>query len=390
MTMAVRPDYFVDDFGQKDHDGFAVFEIDDEGAVCGMVTGINHPTREDAEQEMAELSGSAMQATAVPPGRTTVRLFEADRQLVRNLCSDPKASLFEGGNVSAVVNSDNTISLRMAGLSYTNDWIFSSGMLHPSDTRTERSSDLLGHLDEPIDSEYDSDQIEYTNDVSGWWKETKEGSRYLLLVMTRHPKTSPRPQPIDGPIARDLPDLVGGNASASDQSLQSQVMQEISRSGKAGALMVVASRSPDSVRAIAGRMLGRPVPGASIAPYIVVGLPDGFNGHTANFVGEPVERDGNLVKLICADRGREYKIRWIADADLQSAIASQVANAKAWEYRDEKEGVSFQSLDRLPAEKREQWTSERPLDAVPVSLVGLDVRVSDQAEERVVKPRMRP
>ncbi|NIF40137.1 hypothetical protein F3J14_04315 [Burkholderia sp. Tr-862] len=127
-----------------------------------------------------------------------------------------------------------------------------------------------------------------------------------------------------------------------------------------------------------------------MATYIVISLPDGYNGHTANFVGEPVERDGNHVKLKCAERGREYMIRWIADADLQAAIDSQLANAKAWEYRDENEGVSFQSLDRLPAEKREQWTSERPLDAVPASLVGLGVEASDQATEMAAKPRMRP
>lgn len=131
-------------------------------------------------------------------------------------------------------------------------------------------------------------------------------------------------------------------------------------------------------------------PPKNVAPYIVVSLPDGYNGHTLNFVGVPVERDGNLVKLKCAERGRENMIRWIVDADLRSAIESQVANAKAWEYRDEKEGVSFQSLDRLPVEKREQWTSERPLDAVPASLVGLDVSAPGRAEERAAKPRMRP
>ena len=116
-----------------------------------------------------------------------------------------------------------------------------------------------------------------------------------------------------------------------------------------------------------------------MATHIVVSLPDGYNGHTENFIGEPVQRDGNLVKLRCAGRGREHLIRWISEADLQTAIASQIAGAKAWEYRDEQEGVEFLSLDRLPAEKRDQWTSERPLDAVPASLVGLDVGATDQS-----------
>ncbi|KVO15216.1 hypothetical protein WJ74_11230 [Burkholderia ubonensis] len=53
-------------------------------------------------------------------------------------------------------------------------------------------------------------------------------------------------------------------------------------------------------------------------------------------------------------------------------------------------GVTFQTLDRLPPEKRKQWTSERPLDAVPASVVGLDEGAADQAEEPATKPRMRP
>ncbi len=114
---------------------------------------------------------------------------------------------------------------------------------------------------------------------------------------------------------------------------------------------------------------------------IVVSLPDGYNGHTANFIGEPVQRDGNLVKLRCAGRGREHLIRWIDEADLQAAIASQIASAKAWEYRDEQEGVEFFSLDRLPVEKRDQWTTERPLDVVPASLVGLDAGAPEQPRQ---------
>lgn len=177
--------------------------------------------------------------------------------------------------------------------------------------------------------------------------------------------------------------------SESEPTPEQPLANPLMRSGKAGALMIAASQSPDNVREIAGQMLGRPV-SVSGALYTVVSLPDGYNGHTANFISEPVERDGNHVKLKCAERGREYMTRWIADADLRSAIDSQVANAKAWEYRDEKEGVTFQSLDRLPARKRGQWTSERPLDAVPASLVGLCVEVPDPTTGTATKPRMRP
>jgi hypothetical protein len=118
-----------------------------------------------------------------------------------------------------------------------------------------------------------------------------------------------------------------------------------------------------------------------MATNIVVSLPDGYNGHTADFIGEPAQRDGNLVKLKCAGRGREHLIRWIDEADLQAAITSQIASAKAWEYRDEQEGVEFLSLDRLPVEKRAEWTTERPLDSVPASLVGLDAGAADQPSQ---------
>lgn len=105
---------------------------------------------------------------------------------------------------------------------------------------------------------------------------------------------------------------------------------------------------------------------------LIVALPDGYNGHTADFLVEPIERDGALVKLKAAERGREHLIRWIVEADLHAAIASQIAAAKAWEYRDEKEGVQFLSLDRLPNDKRAQWTSERPLASVPDTLKNID------------------
>lgn len=114
---------------------------------------------------------------------------------------------------------------------------------------------------------------------------------------------------------------------------------------------------------------------------VVVALADGYNGDTANFVAEPIARDGNLVKLAGAGRGREHLFRWIDASDLRSAIVSQVARAKAWEYRDEQEGVELLSLDRLPLEKRAQWTSERPLNSVPASLIGLDTRVRDEPRQ---------
>lgn len=53
-------------------------------------------------------------------------------------------------------------------------------------------------------------------------------------------------------------------------------------------------------------------------------LPDGYNGHTAKSYTEPVQRDGNLVKLMCAEPGKEYMIRWAEYAKLQTAIALEL------------------------------------------------------------------
>lgn len=42
----------------------------------------------------------------------------------------------------------------------------------------------------------------------------------------------------------------------------------------------------------------------------IIELPDGFNGHKAKFYAEPIERDGNLVKLRCAEPAKEYMTAW--------------------------------------------------------------------------------
>ena len=104
---------------------------------------------------------------------------------------------------------------------------------------------------------------------------------------------------------------------------------------------------------------------------VIITLPDGYNGHLAQFDSEPIERDGAHVKLRCSEQGKQHLIRWIMEEDLRNAMEAQIADAKAWIYRDETEGVQLLSLDRLAAEKRTAWTSERPLDTVPESLVDL-------------------
>jgi hypothetical protein len=56
----------------------------------------------------------------------------------------------------------------------------------------------------------------------------------------------------------------------------------------------------------------------------IVTLPDGYNGHTVRCYAEPIERDGNLVKLRVAEPGKEYMIRWahVSDVEKQAHVAT--------------------------------------------------------------------
>jgi hypothetical protein len=45
-------------------------------------------------------------------------------------------------------------------------------------------------------------------------------------------------------------------------------------------------------------------------------LPDGYNGHTVKCYVEPIEVDGNLVKLQVAEPDKKYMFRWARKNDL--------------------------------------------------------------------------
>lgn len=49
-------------------------------------------------------------------------------------------------------------------------------------------------------------------------------------------------------------------------------------------------------------------------------LPDGYNGHRAKFYIEPLEVDGNLLKLRCAEEDQEYMFRWCRKEDYNRAL----------------------------------------------------------------------
>jgi hypothetical protein len=51
-----------------------------------------------------------------------------------------------------------------------------------------------------------------------------------------------------------------------------------------------------------------------------VTLPDGYNGSTMSFHRKPIERDGHLVKLQCAEPGKGHLITWARLEDLVPAM----------------------------------------------------------------------
>lgn len=49
----------------------------------------------------------------------------------------------------------------------------------------------------------------------------------------------------------------------------------------------------------------------------IIELPDGFNGATMAFYADPIEVDGEMVKLQCALPGKGHLIRWARKSDLK-------------------------------------------------------------------------
>jgi hypothetical protein len=48
-----------------------------------------------------------------------------------------------------------------------------------------------------------------------------------------------------------------------------------------------------------------------------VRLPDGYNGRTALFFADPIERQSDTVKLQCAEAGKQHLIRWAYAIDVE-------------------------------------------------------------------------
>lgn len=49
-------------------------------------------------------------------------------------------------------------------------------------------------------------------------------------------------------------------------------------------------------------------------------LLDGYNGDTAKFYTRPLAIDGDLIKLQCAEPGKEYMIRWATIEEVKQEI----------------------------------------------------------------------
>ncbi|KVD93034.1 hypothetical protein WS63_08350 [Burkholderia stagnalis] len=384
VRMAVQSKVFEDDDRFKTVEGYWVVETEGDGSVCGVVSGTLHATREDAEKEMAGLNSAARVAVETLDNHLRPSEATPEMDVASPLIRSKAGSLMLAASRSP--EHVREIAGQMLGRPVSVTVVAShrafpeechaDGVMFP-DGRVVVDSPFkwvreIQYLAAPTYQSIGMSHVVLPDgqELDDGWQEIG----YDEISATDFADLQRRVEALEMAIAR-------GEELPTTDALLARFQHVMDRSR----WMI----DMDSGKVVEARWDAEDPP-KNVAPHIVVSLPDGYNGHTLNFVGVPVECDGNHVKLKCAERGREYMIRWISDADLQSAIDSQVANAKAWEYRDEKEGVSFQSLDRLPAEKREQWTSERPLDAVPASLVGLGVEASDQAAEMASKPRMRP
>jgi hypothetical protein len=55
-------------------------------------------------------------------------------------------------------------------------------------------------------------------------------------------------------------------------------------------------------------------------------LSDGYVGNKVLFFIEPIEVDGDLVKLQCAELGKEYMVAWKRKSDLIKAIGPLCGN----------------------------------------------------------------
>lgn len=52
----------------------------------------------------------------------------------------------------------------------------------------------------------------------------------------------------------------------------------------------------------------------------IITVADGYNGDLIDLYVKPIAHDGDMLKLRCAEPGKEYMVRWIRCADWESAV----------------------------------------------------------------------
>jgi hypothetical protein len=107
---------------------------------------------------------------------------------------------------------------------------------------------------------------------------------------------------------------------------QQDIFEAIAKSG-----LAVGSADPYAEQE---RSNDDPHEGTLPKPKVVI-LPDGYNGHTMKFFVDPVQVNGNVVKLRCAEPGKEYMTAWRDRAAVQAAVAAQGGSAPEVARRDD-------------------------------------------------------
>lgn len=72
-----------------------------------------------------------------------------------------------------------------------------------------------------------------------------------------------------------------------------------------------------------------------------VRLPDGFNGETVLVFVDPLETDGDLLKLQVAEPGRGHLFRWASKQDVRNAIGSPIRLSGQHGIHSQKRGTDL-------------------------------------------------
>ncbi|WP_206146746.1 hypothetical protein [Burkholderia sp. Tr-20390] len=117
----------------------------------------------------------------------------------------------------------------------------------------------------------------------------------------------------------------------------------------------------------------------NVAGAPVVMLEDGYNGHAVQFDANPVEIDGESVKLRCVEPGKEYMTAWRSAEVLRDAIESQEAARGA--SRDWIREVARNVLKQYAGVERVSnlYDSDQKFSGALLDLAGADFEYPDFA-----------